>query len=120
MALTKHGVCYDLAVSPYVAEKLGFCFHFSTAAHARNFREKADMRIGWLNDSLSRRFKYRIDVPLLAVFQLYNQIETRGFYVVDSDGRVYSCRDEVEFGGLSARSSASGERSIPITPPLIG
>lgn len=120
MAVTKNGVCYDLRTSPYTVEKLGYMFFFSTAAHADRFRQDANSRIAWLGDSFTRRFKYRVDVPILAVFQLYAQVETRGFYVVDSDGREFLCRDEVGFDGLSVRSNGSGEPSTPTMPPLIG
>ena len=120
MGVTKNGVCYDLRTSPYTVEKLGYSFAFSTAAHADRFRQDANSRIAWLADSFTRRFKYRVDVPLLAVFQLYAQVETRGFYVVDSDGREFLCRDEVGFGGLSVRSNALEEPSTRTTQPLIG
>ena len=79
-------ICYDLPESPFVHEWGEWRFYFSTAAHLRNFIGKIDMKIAWLNDSFSRRFRFNVDASVLAVFQLYNQIENRGFYVVSVTG----------------------------------
>lgn len=81
--LTRHGVCYDLEGSPYTAECEGFVFHFSSVPHMDKFMRETRKREEWLNDSLSRRFRFRVDASIIAVFQLYHQVETRGFYVVD-------------------------------------
>lgn len=83
---TRNGVAYDLEASPYMAEYLGHTFLFSSDLHRRNFVAKAQMKREWLNDSLSRRFKCIIKADLLAVLQLYTQIETRGFCVYDEEG----------------------------------
>ena len=80
--LTANGVCYNLKRSPYTYEYFGFRFYFSSRTHLKNFVEKATMKQEWLCDSLTRRFKYDVDASTLAVFQLYNTIETRGFHVV--------------------------------------
>lgn len=97
MALSKYGVCYDLAESPYTAEVLGFVFRFSTANLQRRFMESARVRCEWLTDSLGRRFHYSVQADVLALFQLYEQVESRGFYVEAPDGAVYRSTGDVGF-----------------------
>lgn len=79
--VTRYGVAYNLAVSPYRYTWGTRTFHFSTAAHMERFKERLNIRREWLNDSLSRRFKVSVKADDLAVLQLYMQTETRGFYV---------------------------------------
>lgn len=96
--LTPNGVCYDLRRSPYFVEYIGYRFMFSSRNHADNFIAKLTMKQEWLCDSLSRRFKYTVDASTLAVFQLYNQVETRGFHVVRLiDGRAFNERGDLNF-----------------------
>lgn len=94
--LTRHGVCYDLSDTPFVAHWGGYKFHFSSLKHQQKFTEGIDARIDWLNDSLSRRFKYPIHADELAVFQWYMQVESRGFRVSDD---AYACTksDDIHF-----------------------
>lgn len=93
--LTRNGVCYDLRDTPYTHDYAGYRFHFSSECHRRNFAAKALIREQWLSDSLSRRFKFRVDAGIVAIFQLYRQIETRGFYVVSVTGREFTSLDDV-------------------------
>lgn len=92
--LTKSGVCYRLSKSPFYEDYKGYRFFFSSETHRRNFHAKARIKEQWLSDSLSRRFHFDVDASEIAIFQLYWQIETRGFYVVSETGReYYSLRD---------------------------
>lgn len=96
--LTRNGVCYDVANSPFTHRYRGYEFYFSSESHRRNFAAKAHIRELWLTDSLSRRFHFRVDASLVSVFQLYRIIETRGFHVVrEEDGRVYSSASDLSF-----------------------
>lgn len=79
--LTKNGVCYDLPNSPFVYEWRGMAYFFSSRNHMEKFLREVRKREEWLNDSLSRRFKCTVYLPILADVQLYTQIETRGFYI---------------------------------------
>ena len=97
MTLSKYGVCYSLPESPYRAEVMGFVFHFSTPNHQRKFMESARVRCEWLSDSLTRRFHYAVGADILALFQLYEQVESRGFYVVSDDGTVYRSVSDCSF-----------------------
>lgn len=75
---------YQLNNTPYKAEFDRFVFYFSTERHRDNFVNCIDKRIGWMNDSMSRRFHFPIDCKFIAVFQLYMQVEGRGFQVFDT------------------------------------
>lgn len=97
MALTRSGICYNLKDSPFRVEYKGFMFYFSSLAHRDNFAERVNGRVEWLNDSLSRRFHVRIDTGMLALFQLYMQVETRGFYVIDCMGDACDSIDDYDF-----------------------
>lgn len=95
--ITEYGVCYDVRNSPYVYEWRSYRFHFSSVKHLEKFRDNVRMREEWLEDSLTRRFKYRVHAAWLAVFQLYAQVETRGFYVEAYYGSTWEALEEVEF-----------------------
>ena len=92
--VTRYGVAYNLAASPYRYTWGSRTFHFSTAAHRERFKERLTIRREWLNDSLSRRFKVKVSADDLAVLQLYMQTETRGFYVT-TDEQVIDTPDKV-------------------------
>lgn len=126
--LTRHGVCYDLEHSPFFSTWSSFIFFFSSMKHKESFDSKINVRIPWLNDSLSRRFKMKVDVDVLAVFQLYNQVETRGFYVekyyfYDKDGNFieggkvdkWRAAEQVVFDGLQVSWRGSTEREETTT-----
>lgn len=96
--LTPYGVCYDLSDSPFTYRVGGYQFNFSSVKHLEAFQAKLDVKTEWLSDSLSRRFKMPINATLLATFQLYNQVETRGFFVYDLvNGVIYMAADQIKF-----------------------
>ena len=56
----------------------------------------------WLNDSMTRRFKFNMSLDVLADFSLYRKIETRGFLIIDeSTGVAYECPESIEFRGMT-------------------
>lgn len=94
--LTKYGVCYNLKQSPYDVEYSGYRFFFSTYTNEKKFIEKVRIKELWLTDSLSRRFHFAVDASIIAIFQLYNQIENRGFYVVSVTGEEFESLDDIK------------------------
>lgn len=93
---TKSPVCYDLRKSQWTYDSHGYRFYFSTAKHRDKFWREQDKRVEWLTDSMSRRFHFYVDCTLLALMQLYMQIEGRGFFVVDTKlGVVYESPEEL-------------------------
>lgn len=99
---TKDGVFYELSDSPYRALYGDYTFHFSSRKHQESFLDKLPVRVEWLCDSFSKRFKFEIDARLIAVFQLYFQVETRGCYVKTVDGEVLRCKQNLRLHGLKA------------------
>ena len=104
---TKDGVFYDMSSSPYTAMYGDYTFHFSSRRHMNSFLDKIMVRTDWLNDSFSKRFKFYIDARLIAVFQLYFQVETRGCHVKFPDGRVLKCKEMLELHGIKANVADS-------------
>ena len=101
MTLTKNGICYDLKNSPYFCYTDFFTFFFSSPAHLVKFRRELEANREWLNDSMTRRFKFNMCLDVLADFSLYRKIETRGFLIInESTGVVYECPESIEFHGI--------------------
>ena len=99
---TKNGVVYDLSNTPFIGTYGQYDFAFSSATHLVKFND----RVPWLNDSVSKRFHVTIDVSILAVIQLYMQVETRGFRIYDNArGRCYLCAENIILHGLTVRES---------------
>ena len=101
MTLTKNGICYDLKNSPYFCSVGFYKFFFSSPAHLVKFRRELEANREWLNDSMTRRFKFNMSLDLLADFSLYRKIETRGFLIInDLTGVAYECPESIEFHGM--------------------
>lgn len=95
---TKSPVCYDLHRTQWMANYQHFMFHFSTVGHRDKFLTECRRKVSWMDGSMSKRFHLSCDFEELAVFQLYMQIEGRGFLVVDEvNGIVYDSPEKVKF-----------------------
>jgi hypothetical protein len=102
MVLTKNGICYDLKNSPYFCFVGFYKFFFSSPAHLNRFKVGLETNRDWLNDSMTRRFKFEMQMDLLADFSLYRKIETRGFLIInESTGVAYECPESIEFRGMT-------------------
>lgn len=103
---TKNGIEYDLIRSPYKCMWDGYDFYFSSPRHLAKFKDSLHGRIGWLNDSFSRRFHVDVDARCLAVLQLYMQVETRGFRIYDSVAEEWlTCPENTTLDGLRIRGN---------------
>ena len=80
----KSPVVYNLSDSKFIHEEGRYDFYFSSIKHLEKFQQELDSHEKWLGDSLSRRFHLNIEASDLADFQLYMQIEGRGFVVYDN------------------------------------
>jgi hypothetical protein len=104
---TKNGIEYNLNVSPYKCTWRGLEFFFSSAFHLYKFQDKMESRIEWLNDSMTRRFHFSVEVDYIAVIQLYCQVETRGFLIYDvNKSRWYDCRENITLRGMTISANA--------------
>jgi len=98
---SRYGVWYNLSTSPYTAETDNFIFSFSTIGHKERFEQEFKKREEWLSDSLSRRFKVIFDANVLSHFQLYEQLEKRGCYVVSrATGRAITDLSSLNFTAI--------------------
>lgn len=99
--ITKNGICYDLSRSPYVCSVANWTYYFSSPSHMNKFKSNISSNRDWLNDSMSRRFKFTMSLDLLADLSLYRKIETRGFMIInESTGVAYECPESIEFHGI--------------------
>lgn len=113
--LTKNGVCYELTNSPFYSHYKGMAFYFSSIKHKDAFDSKVQVRVPWLNDSISRRFKFSVNMEWVAVIQLYRQVETRGFLIIDYvKGVTYRCLDEIVLDGLHLKLKDSTGKDATI------
>lgn len=98
--VTAYGICYNLDESPYWYRWGEYEFRFSSPSHMRKFVEQITVKRDWLNDSLSRRWKLNVSADVVAVLNLYRQVETRGYLIIDAMGREYRKPEEftVRFG----------------------
>lgn len=115
--LSSGGVAYQLEESPFIVERFGIVYHFSSMKHKDKFIENVRIKEDWLCDSLSRRFHFRIDARVIADMQLYLQIEKRGFHVV-IDGEVVTCSSELVLDGMKIKRQCS-KKLFQNTTPLL-
>lgn len=80
--VTENGVCYDLTATPFFVDYRGVRFYFSSNSHAKKFEDKIKVKSEWMSDSFTRRFHFKVDAAMIAVMQLYCQVETRGFRIL--------------------------------------
>lgn len=117
---SKDGVFYDMERSPYKTMYGDYTFHFSSRKHMSSFLDKMPVRLDWLTDSFSKRFHFYVDAGLIAMFQLYFQVETRGCYVKLADGEVLRCKENLRLHGLKASVPGSTQPSESTTTPSGG
>lgn len=101
-SLRKSPIANDLSKSDYHFTWGRYEYYFSSASHAIKFEENVTKKEEWLSDSLSRRFHMKVDANYLADFQLYMQIEGRGFRIIDNlTGNVLDSPNMVSFVAVS-------------------
>lgn len=100
---TRWGVAHNLELSPYSLivdyqdEQLEYIF--SSEQYKSIFYKKfIDNRIK-INESLSKRFGFKIEVDKLADLKLYSMTEKRGFLIKGKE--EYKCLDTIELIGVN-------------------
>ena len=101
--LTRYGIAHNLEVSPYNLivdyqdEQLEYVF--SSQQYKDIFYKKfVDNRIK-INESLSKRFGFKIENDKLADLKLYSMTEKRGFLIRGKED--YKCLDTIELIGVN-------------------
>ena len=101
--LTRSGIAYNIEVSPYSLvvdyqdEQLEYVF--SSQQYKDIFYKKFIDNRNKINDSLSNRFGFRIEVNKLADIKLYSMTEKRGFLIKGKE--EYKCLDTIELIGVN-------------------
>lgn len=103
--MTKNGIEYNLIKSPYyvrinqVSINREIQLFFSSQRNALKFSEKYKDYVYEFNLKYSLKFKIDVDLTLVAVINLYHQIEHRGFYIT-IDGSEFTCLNIIKLNGL--------------------
>lgn len=100
--VSRRGIVFDLENSPYVSSvKYGdtsLMFYFSSSLYMSKFEIEMKINRNWINNSLSKRFKFDIHYDLLCDINLYSKIEKRGFYIKANDMEL-TCLDNIKLSG---------------------
>lgn len=88
-----------LKESPYKFRIPPYTYYFSTNGHVEKFKTYLDQHRKETAHRLAKRYKVNVDCPLLSDMNLYCEIENRGFYIKDDDGREYTCQQGVKLNG---------------------
>ena len=103
--LTKHGVCYDLSISPFRSIQNNIVFVFSSELHLTKFEDRLQENRDTINYSLTKRFGFKVDVSTLADVVLYRKIETRGFRI-EAEEEI-ECQKDIKLNGMKVTTKKS-------------
>lgn len=110
--LTRSQIAYDLSVSPHreVIPYEGFeiTFVFSSDLYRRKFLQKLQQNRATIEESLSKRFGFRVRPGVIADLRLYRTTEKRGFLLV-KDGVTIECENKVVLDGVKLTSTSFAE-----------
>lgn len=92
--LSRNNICYNLVKSPYTMNvKYGeqvITYHFSSELYKNKFAERREDNHRIIEESLSKRFGFKIKSELIADIRLYSSIEKRGFLIsVNGENRQW-------------------------------
>ena len=79
---------YNLNVSPYKVTINNVTFYFSSKSHLNKFLETRSDEINRISESLTKRFKIKINTVNLALLYAYIKIETRGFLIEINNEKI--------------------------------
>lgn len=100
---TRNGIYYDLSKSTYKCKlaDTGYIFVFSSDLHLTKFEEQfKDSRIDF-NLKNKARLRVPTDMKVLPDILLYRRIETRGFLVINEEGKKL-CEENLILNGEKA------------------
>lgn len=96
--MTKNGVERDLIKSPYFLTYNGTTYFFSSMLHLNKFKSTRIDNKDKILSSLFKRFKIKLNIPIVYDIILYQKIETRGFLIFRK-GRYFSCVKNIILDG---------------------
>lgn len=98
LKMTRNGIVYNLATSPFTIVVDETEYFFSSRLHMDKFTKQLHENRGVFSYKFTNKYNIVIRLTNIADMLLYNKIETRGFYIIHN-GEVYSCKKEVLFDG---------------------
>lgn len=101
--LTRSKVAYDLTISPHILEVPydhgeTLVYVFSSKLYKDKFYNALFENREKINESLSKRFGFRIESDLLCDLKLYISIEKRGFLIL-KDKEKFVCVEDIILDG---------------------
>lgn len=105
--LTKRGIAYNLKLSPYKSEHEyiassrdvnSITFVFSSEFYRQKFSEELQNNRAKIQESLSKRFGYKVNNEMLCDVVLYSKIEKRGFLLI-YNGVSVECPERIILDG---------------------
>ena len=110
--LTRNGVAKNLEYSPYIFTEFidgdQVDFYFSSKLHLNNFIEKRTENYNMLYNHIYKRFKFKVNCRMLADCNLYQKVETRGFYI-KINNKEFLCPNKLTLNGESKMSKSLEE-----------
>lgn len=111
-ALTRSNIAYDLSISPH-REAISYgdgslVYVFSSDLYRKKFLEKQADHRAQIAKSLTNRFGFKVQVPLVADLKLYSTIEKRGFLLV-ANGVEVKCQEDLQLDGEKMTLQISAE-----------
>lgn len=103
MSLSRSGIAYDLTKSPYKVilsyPNDSITYTFSSKLYENIFMNKLEENRKTINDSLSKRFGFRVENNKLCDLKLYDKVEKRG-YLIEVESEIITCPEEVKLDGV--------------------
>lgn len=87
---TSRGIYLNLKESPFVYEKYGIKFYFSSEFYRKKFRDCARQFVDEENMKLEVRFKNPINAQLYLLLVFYRKVEKRGYRVIYNNIEYFS------------------------------
>lgn len=109
--LTKSKIAYDLNISPHretvhymIGDKIEeITFIFSSNLYRVKWCEKVDENRSKINESLTKRFGFDINIQQLADIKLYTTIEKRGFLIYKGPVKIVCLNDIILDGQMQIK-----------------
>ena len=85
--MSRNNIAYDFRVSPHRLavpyQDQTLCYVFSSELYKKKFYDRHLENRENINESLTKRFGFRVDMELLCDLKLYSSIEKRGFLIIE-------------------------------------
>lgn len=103
MKLTRNKIALDLNYSPYkiqinYPDSDVITYVFSSEFYRKNFDARLEENRAAINETLSNKYGFKVEMDKLADLRLYNSIEKRGFLIYKGLVKV-ECLKEITLHG---------------------